>query len=60
MSESFFATLEKELLAVTALQSRSTTRMQVADFIDQYYNLTRLHSYLDYVSPIEFETNATS
>ena len=60
VSESFFATLEKELLAVTALQSRGTTRMHVADFIDQYYNLTRLHSYLDYVSPIEFETNAPS
>ena len=60
VSESFFATLEKELLAVTALQSRSTTRIRVADFIDEYYNLTRLHSYLDYVSPIEFETNAPS
>jgi len=60
VSESFFATLEKELLAISPLQSRSTTRMQVADFIDQFYNLTRLHSYLDYVSPIEFETNAPS
>jgi transposase-like protein len=26
--------------------------------IENYYNLTRLHSYLGYVSPIEFETNA--
>ena len=60
VSESFFATLEKELLAISPLQSRSTTRMQVADFIDQFYNLTRLHSYLDYVSPIEFETNVPS
>ena len=58
VSESFFATLEKELLVVTTLQSRSATRKKVADYIDQYYNLTRLHSHLDYVSPIEFETNA--
>ena len=58
VSESFFATLEKELLALQPLQSRSKTRQQVADYIDNYYNLVRLHSHLDYVSPIEFETNA--
>lgn len=58
VSESFFATLEKELLATQPLQSRSTTRQQVADYIDSYYNLIRLHSHLDYVSPVEFETNA--
>jgi transposase InsO family protein len=58
VSESFFATLEKELLALQPLQSRSKTRQQVADYIDNYYNLVRLHSHLDYVSPVEFETNA--
>ena len=58
VSESFFATLEKELLALQPLQTRSKTRQQVADYIDGYYNLVRLHSHLDYVSPIEFETNA--
>jgi len=60
VSESFFATLEKELLAVQPLQTRSETRKQVADYIDNYYNLIRLHSHLDYVSPIEFETNEPS
>jgi putative transposase len=58
VSESFFATLEKELLALQPLQTRSKTRIAVADYIDNYYNLVRLHSHLDYVSPIEFETNA--
>ena len=58
VSESFFATLEKELLALQPLQNRSKTRQQVADYIDSYYNLVRLHSHLNYVSPIEFETNA--
>lgn len=38
--------------------SSAKTRKDVADYIDNYYNLTRLHSHLDYVSPIEFETNA--
>jgi transposase InsO family protein len=58
VSESFFATLEKELLTLHPLQSRSKMRQHVADYIDNYYNLIRLHSHLDYVSPIEFETNA--
>jgi len=60
VSESFFATLEKELLALQPLQSRSKTRKEVADYIDNYYNLIRLHSHLDYVSPVDFETNAPS
>jgi transposase InsO family protein len=58
VSETFFATLKKELLASQPLHSRSKTRLIVADFIENYYNLVRLHSYLGYVSPIEFETNA--
>jgi transposase InsO family protein len=58
VSESFFATLEKELLALHPLQNRSMMRRQIADYIDGYYNLVRLHSHLDYVSPVEFETNA--
>lgn len=57
VSETFFATLEKELLAHESLRSRAETRLVVADFIENYYNLIRLHSYLGYVSPIEFETN---
>ena len=58
VSESFFATLEKELLSTQPLQSRARTRQQVAEYIEGNYNLVRLHSHLDYVSPVEFETNA--
>jgi len=60
VSESFFATLEKELLASQPLQSRSRMRKQVADYIENYYNLVRLHSHIGYVSPVEFETNASN
>lgn len=59
-SESFFATLEKELLAGEPLKGRLETRQAVAAYIDDYYNLRRIHSHLDYVSPIEFETNDRS
>lgn len=59
VSESFFATLEKELLSGEPLRPRSVMRELVADYICSYYNLVRLHSHLNYVAPIEFETNAT-
>jgi hypothetical protein len=52
--------LEKELLALQPLQSRRVTREQVANYIDNYCDLVRLHSYLDDVSHIEFETNEST
>ena len=59
VAESFFATLEKELLASRPLKSRKETRTQIADYIERYYNNTRLHSHLDYISPLEFELMAS-
>ena len=55
VAESFFATLEKELLATGPLTSRESTRLAIADYIEHYYNNKRRHSYLDYVSPLEYE-----
>jgi len=58
VAESFFATLEKELLSAEPLKSRKETRIEVADYIERYYNNVRRHSYIDYVSPLEFELAA--
>lgn len=55
VAESFFATLEKELLAAGPLTSRASTRRSIANYIESYYNDKRRHSYLDYVSPLEYE-----
>jgi hypothetical protein len=52
--------VQKELLALQPLHDRHETRHAVADYIDNYYNLVRLHSHLGDVSPIEFETNASN
>ena len=39
-----------------ALSSRSTSaETSIGDYIENFYNVERLHSTLDYVSPIEFE-----
>jgi transposase InsO family protein len=55
VAESFFATLKMELLYELPLQTRSETRIAVADYIETFYNVRRRHSSLDYQSPIEFE-----
>ena len=38
--------------------SRAPRRIAVFDFMEGWYNPTRRHSSLDYVSPIEFERQA--
>jgi putative transposase len=55
MCESFFATLECELLDRVTLRTPAEARTAVFDFIEGWYNPTRRHSSLDYLSPVEFE-----
>ena len=55
MAESFFATLEHELLRFHLFASRSDALDAVAHYIENFYNPDRLHSALDYRSPIEYE-----
>ena len=58
LCESFFATLECELLERVTLRTPAEARTAVFDFIEGWYNPTRRHSALDYVSPIAFERQA--
>jgi putative transposase len=58
VAESFFATLEKELLSSQPIATRRVTRAAVAGYIDGYYNLLRRHSYIDYSTPLEYELTA--
>src|SRR5262245_40025401 len=55
MAESFFATLECELIDRRRFQSHSEARMAVFQFIEGFYNPARRHSALRYLSPIEYE-----
>jgi putative transposase len=50
MCESFFATLECELLAKRRFRNQAEARMAVFDFIESWYNSRRLHSALGYRS----------
>src|SRR5258708_25091835 len=55
MCESFFATLECELLDRRRFKTQIEARMAVFDFIEGGYNPHRRHSALDYPSPINYE-----
>ena len=58
MAESFFATLECELLDRSRFKTHSDARNAVFDFIEGFYNPTTRHSALGYLSPIEYEARA--
>ena len=53
--ESFFATLKRELIVGEKIRSRYQLKEMVTDYIDRYYNQVRMHSTLDYKSPMEYE-----
>ena len=55
MCESFFATLECELIERRSFRYHAEARMAVFDFIEGWYNPQRRHSAIDYCSPIQFE-----
>jgi transposase InsO family protein len=55
VAESFFATLKTELVYETDFVTRAQARSAVFDFIESFYNRRRRHSFLGYVSPVEFE-----
>ena len=55
VAESFFATLRAELVDHARYASRRSATASIGDYIDNFYNVERRHSYLDYLNPIEFE-----
>jgi putative transposase len=59
LCESFFASLECELLARRRFASQAEARMAVFSYVEGWYNPHRLHSALDYRSPITYEQEQT-
>jgi putative transposase len=55
MAESFFATLECELLSRSSFPTHADARAALFDFIEVFYNRRRRHSALGYLSPESFE-----
>lgn len=53
--ESFFATLKTECFQNQIPKSRREAKLILFDYIETFYNRSRLHSALQYQSPLEFE-----
>jgi putative transposase len=53
--ESFWGTLKRELIEANGTAPRLVVHQAIADYID-YYNRERKHSTLDYVTPVEYES----
>ena len=55
VAESFFATLELELVMTHEWHTRDEARRAIFRYIETWYNRKRRHSTLGYVSPAEYE-----
>lgn len=55
VAESFFSTLKRELLAGQRWTNREDVAFAVFEYVETFYNRTRLHSTLGYQSPMKFE-----
>jgi len=60
MAESFFATLECELLQRRRFKTQAEAKLAVFQFIEGWYNPHRRHSSLDYFSPVRYENQNLS
>ncbi len=55
VAESFFGSLKKERIRRRIYRTREEARSDIFEYIEMFYNRTRRHSYVGYVSPMEFE-----
>jgi transposase InsO family protein len=53
--ESFFKTIKVERIYRQRYQSRDEARVDIVNWIEGFYNASRLHSALSYQSPVRFE-----
>jgi putative transposase len=55
VAESFFSSLKTELVDDEDYFTRSEAKKSIFEYIEVFYNRKRRHSYLGYISPIEYE-----
>ena len=56
--ESFFATLECELIDRSCFPTHAIARMEIFDYIEGWYNPHRRHSAINYESHMNYERTA--
>jgi len=55
VAESFFHTLKTELVYWEKYKTRDEAKSSIFTFIEGFYNIRRRHSYLNYLSPFQYE-----
>lgn len=55
VAESFWATLKCELVYTMSFATREDAASEIFNYIEGFYNRRRRHSFLGYVSPLDFE-----
>jgi len=55
VAESFFHTLKTELTHHTVFHTKAEARRAIFEYIEIWYNRQRLHSFNNYMSPVDFE-----
>ena len=54
-AESFFSSLKNELIHLDKFKTKEEARLKIFEYIEVFYNRQRLHSALEYLSPINYE-----
>ena len=55
MTESFFGSLKNELIHHERFRTRQKARDKIFDYIEVFYNRSRIHSTIEYFAPAEYE-----
>lgn len=59
MLETFFKTLQSELVWRTVFETRDEATGMIGSYIDRFYNPARRHSALAFMSPVQYEMTVT-
>ena len=57
VAESFFSTLKTEATRGVTFATRAAARHVIFEYIATFYNATRKHSFLGFMSPMDYETS---
>jgi len=60
VAESFFGSLKNELVHHEDYHTRKAARQSIFEYIEVFYNRTRRHAFLDYMTPVEYEERYVS
>jgi transposase InsO family protein len=58
VAESFFKTIKTEMIYQQIYKTRAKASLAIFEYIEVWYNRKRRHSYLGYLSPLEFANSS--